>query len=199
MSERAARLWLYGDVACPWSYLALARIRRLARSMPIVLGWRPLSRSVGTTAPGRRSKSATGCAGPDQAEFERLAVPFLGRWAEIDSRNALLALEFARDLGQACLDRTLDGLFVAHFGLGADLSDRARLLEVCGDLDLDLEALELSLDDGRYESELVRVEAEADRYGIDRIPTIIAGRSKIVGAAPLEVLSSVVRPVVESD
>ncbi|MGW8283888.1 MAG: DsbA family oxidoreductase [Gemmatimonadota bacterium] len=198
----AARLWLYGDVACPWSYLALARIRHLARTIPIVVSWRPLTRSAGAPAPGRRAGLAEPEAGrtvPEPAEFARLAVPFDGKAGDFDSRNAMLALEFARDLGPSCLDRTLDGLFAAHFGSGVDLADRAQLLEVCGELGLDREALELSLEDGRYESELDRVEGEADRFGIDRIPTIIAGQSKIVGAAPLDVLESILNPGVETD
>ncbi len=202
MNRVAARLWLYGDVACPWSYLALARIRCLARTIPIVVGWRPLTRSAGAPAPGHRAGLAgpeTGWTVPEPAEFAGLAVPFDPRAGDFDSRNALLAVEFARDLGQAYLDRTLDGLFAAHFGSGVDLADRAQLLEVCGELGLDREALELSLEDGRYESELDRVEGEADRFGIDRIPTIIAGQSKIVGAAPLAVLESIVNPGVETD
>ncbi len=203
MSEDGPRLWLYGDVACPWSYLALARIRKLNRSIPVVVGWRPLSRGSGV--PGAEATSAVLLeptirrTALEEDDFHLLGVPFNGRAGGFDSRNALLALEFARDLGQSTMNRTLDGLFAAHFGLRADLNDRERLLNVCGELGLDREALQMSIEDGRYEAELDRVEIEADRYGIDRIPTIIAGRSKIVGAAPMDVLESVVSQSIESD
>ena len=203
MSRPAVRLWLYGDVGCPWSYLALARIRRLAVEPPVVVGWRPLSRFTRTherADPDASSleKSAPPLS-PRAAEFESLGVPFESPPADLDSRDALLALEFARDLGQLALDRTLDGLFAANFGRLADLGDREELLDVCRDLGLDREALESAFEDGRYDAELDLAEAEADRYGIEQIPTILAGRLKIVGAAPPDVLSMVVRRALEAD
>jgi predicted DsbA family dithiol-disulfide isomerase len=129
---------------------------------------------------------------PQAAEFESLGLPFEGPSADFDSRDALQALEFARDLGQKVLDQTLDGLFNANFTHLANLGEREELLDVCRELGLDREALELALEDGRYEAELDLAEAEAERYGIEQIPTILVGRSKIVGAAPKEVLATVV-------
>ena len=203
MSQPAARLWLYGDVACPWSYLALARIRQLAVERPVAVGWRPLSRFFRTHAgedPERRSLE--GSVPPLSllvAEFESLGLPFESPPPDLDSRDALLAIEFARDLGQKALDRTLDGLFAANFSRLADLGDREELLDVCLDLGLDREALGSALEDERYEAELDLAEAEAGRYGIEQIPTILAGRLKIVGAAPPDVLSMVVSRALETD
>ena len=203
MSRPAVRLWLYGDVGCPWSYLALARIRQLAVESPVVVGWRPLSRSTRTHE--RADPDASSLEelapplSPGEAEFESLGLPFESPPPDFDSRDALLALEFARDLGQLALDRTLDGLFAANFGRLADLGDREELLDVCRDLGLDRGALESAFEDERYDAELDLAEAEADRYGIEQIPTILAGRLKIVGAAPPDVLSMVVRRALESD
>ena len=188
------RLWLYGDIGCPWTYLALARIRKLRAESPVVFGWRPLSRFI--YADGRESPAGsspdTRNPLPPVAEFESLGLPFRAHNPDFDSRSALLALEFARDLGQAAFNHTLDGLFAAHFDCLADLSDREALLDVCRDLGLDREALDLSLEDGRYEADLDVAEAEADRYEIEQIPTILVGRLKIVGAAPKDVLANVV-------
>lgn len=186
MSRKAVTLWLYGDVACPWSYLAFARIRRLADELPVVVGWRPL-RSGGF------SRS------PDASEFAGLGVCFEDRPAAFDSTEALQAIEFSRDLGQAALDRTLAGLFAANFGGSANHGDRDELLDVCRGLGLDEEALGLSLEDGRYESELELVEEEAERYGIEQVPTILAGTMKIIGAAPMDVLASAVNRILDAD
>jgi predicted DsbA family dithiol-disulfide isomerase len=194
-SGRSARLWLYGDVGCPWSYLALARIRQLAVASPVVVGWRPLAkvaRTEGMNDPVAPSPAGAASPSPQAAEFESLGLPFEGPSADFDSRDALQALEFARDLGQKVLDQTLDGLFNANFTHLANLGEREELLDVCRELGLDREALELALEDGRYEAELDLAEAEAERYGIEQIPTILVGRSKIVGAAPKEVLATVV-------
>lgn len=202
MSRPAVRLWLYGDVGCPWSYLALVRIRQLAVESPVLVGWRPLSRLSCT--PGRETPEAvsleasTPQPSPEKADFESLGLGFEGPTPDLDSRDALRALEFARDLGQALLDRTLDGLFAANFNHLVDLGDREALLDVCRDLGLDREALGLALEDGRYEAEIDFAEAEAERYGIEQIPTILAGRMKIVGAAPKDVLATMVRQVLET-
>ena len=203
MSQPAARLWLYGDVACPWSYLALARIRQLAAERPVAVGWRPLSRLFRTRAgedpEGQSLEGSVPALLPLAAEFESLGLPFESPPPDLDSRDALLAIEFARDLGQKALDRTLDGLFAANFSRLADLDDREELLDVCLDLGLDREALGSALEDERYEAELDLAEAEAGRYGIEQIPTILAGRLKIVGAAPPDVLSMVVSRALETD
>ncbi len=201
-SDRSARLWLYGDVGCPWSYLALARIRQLAVASPVVVGWRPLARGARTE--GMNDTAAPSPAGaeslsPQAAEFESLGLQFEGPSVDFDSRDALQALEFARDFGQTVLDQTLDGLFAANFAHLANLGEREELLEICRELGLDREALELALEDGRYEAELDFAEAEAERYGIEQIPTILVGRSMIVGAAPREVLATLVSRVLDTE
>ena len=199
---RGAQLWLYGDVGCPWSYLALARIRKLAVESRIVVGWRPLPRFTRSQSRGDPAVSSPRGAvppSPEAVEFETLGLPFQGPPPDFDSRDALLALEFARDLGRPTLDRSLDGLFAANFTWKANLGDREELLDVCQDLGLDRAALGSALDDGRYEAELDLAEAEAERYGIEQIPTILAGRLKIIGAAPDEVLATVVRKSLGTD
>ena len=200
--DRSVRLWLYGDVGCPWSYLALARIRQLAVASPVVLGWRPLANGArtekmnDTAAP---SPAGAESPSPQAAEFESLGLQFEGPSVEFDSRDALQALEFARDFGQKVLDQVLDGLFAAHFTQLANLEEREELLDVCRELGLDREALELALEDGRYEAELDFAEAEAERYGIEQIPAILIGRSMIVGAPPQEVLATVVSQVLDTE
>lgn len=200
--EGRAQLWFYGDVGCPWSYLALVRIRKLAVESRIVVGWRPLprfTRSQGRGVPAVSIPGGEALPSPEAVEFERLGLPFQGTPPDSDSRDALLALEFARDLGRSTLERSLDGLFAANFTGQANLGDREELLDVCQDLGLDRMALGSALDDGRYEAELDLAEAEAERYGIQQIPTILAGRLRVVGAAPEEVLATVVRESLRTD
>jgi predicted DsbA family dithiol-disulfide isomerase len=197
-----AQLWLYGDVGCPWSYLALARIRKLSVESRIVVGWRPLprcTRSQGRGVPAVSNPGGEALPSPEAVEFERLGLPFQEVSPDSDSRDALLALEFARDLGRSTLERSLDGLFAANFTGQANLGDREELLDLCQDLGLDRTALGSALDDGRYEAELDLAEAEAERYGIQQIPTILAGRLRVVGAAPEEVLAKVVRESLRTD
>ncbi|MFO7586999.1 MAG: DsbA family protein [Gemmatimonadota bacterium] len=187
--------WLYGDLVCPWSYLALARLRRLEGRLPLALGWRPLRRSsAGSASPGPEGASEPGGTerpGDFASDLAALGLPYGPPAPVPDSGPALRAVEFAADLGPASRDRVLDGLFRAHFSGAVALDDRASLLGVCERLGLDPEGLAGALEDGRYDAELEAAEAEADRYGIEAVPVVLFGRLKIVGAAPLELMAAV--------
>lgn len=169
MTARPLVIWLYGDIACPWTRLVLGRIRRIQEvyGERVLLGWRPLPIESGP-AP----------------------VPDGG---EGPGNEALRAVEFARDLGGDKADRVLDALFEARFGSKTRLDRREDLLSFCAGLGLDREGLGHALSDGRYDLEFQRAEAEAALYGIEDVPTVIVGKRKLVGAAPIELLDSVVR------
>ena len=114
--------WLYGDLVCPWSYLALGRLRRLEARLPVTVGWRPLRREAGTS----------GAMGPGP-ELEALGLPCRPPARVPDSTDALRAVEFAVDLGPATRDRVLDGLFRAHFSGDVRFDDVEDELERCQD------------------------------------------------------------------
>lgn len=182
--------WLYGDLVCPWSCLALARLRRLERRHPLRVGWRPLRRS------SVAGEEAHGDPAPELAE---LGLPCRPPARVPDSGEALRAVEFATDLGVATRDRVLDGLFRAHFSGEVRLDDRDSLVAACERLGLDGEGLVGALEDGRYDAEFAEAEAEADRYGIEAVPVILFGRLKVVGAAPIELLDSVALRAIDGD
>ena len=187
MSGAPLVVWLYGDITCPWTYLVLGRLRRLERRLDgrFALGWRPLP-----IGPARRDGGAE--SGPERAELERLGLPFATLPSPSIARDALRAVEFARDLDDELAQAVLDGLFRCGYSAGELLSSREGLLEVCETMGLDREGLSHALSDGRYDLEFERAETEAELYGIDSVPTILAGRSKLVGAAPEQLLETVI-------
>jgi predicted DsbA family dithiol-disulfide isomerase len=81
------------------------------------------------------------------------------------------------------------------FEEGRDISDTEVLLDLAEDAGVDREGLGAALEDGRYEAALGEVEEEAERYAIDATPTLLIGRYKLVGAAPLDVLRSTLEGV----
>jgi len=195
--------WLYGDLVCPWSYLALARLRRIEARLPVAVGWRPLRRSRDETAAVPDPLATVGWSADAQEGPGRglaaLDLPYDPPARVPDSSAALRAIEFAADLGPRVRDRVLDGLFRAHFSGEARLDDRSSLLAACDALGLDREGLGAALEDGRYDGELSAAEAEADRYGIDAVPVILLGRRKVIGAAPVELLATLVRQALADD
>jgi predicted DsbA family dithiol-disulfide isomerase len=136
---------------------------------------------------------------PEPAEFEHMGLPYACAPAPAIARDALQAVEFARDLSEHLARTVLDGLFRHGFAEGSRLDSREGLLAVCEELGLDREGLTHALSDGRYDLELERAETEAQRYGIGNVPTILAGRSKLVGAVPEQLLETVIRTALDEE
>ncbi len=193
--------FLYGHYACPHSYIAQGRLDLLASEAPVRVVWRPLppvERIAGTGADvaGAAAWSrATGDDGSisDTLQSLRRDAAGLGLTLSLpptppDPRTALQAAEFARDCGAGEFDRLHRALFRAVFVDGRDIEEEAVVLELAESSGVDREGLEAALEDARYEQTLREVEAEAERYAIEATPTILLGRYKLVGAAPLEVL-----------
>jgi predicted DsbA family dithiol-disulfide isomerase len=187
------RIFLYGHYACPHTFIAQGRLDVLASEAPVVLGWRPLA-----PPSGQVERDWSGIAGPGESASDVLSslrrdAAALGLTlgpppSPPDPRLALQAAEFARDCGPAEFDRFHRLLFRAVFEQGHDIAARDLLLELGEQVGLDREGLGAALEDARYESALEDVEQEAARYAIDATPTLLVGRYKLVGAAPLEVL-----------
>lgn len=187
--------FLYGDYVCPFSYLLDARLRRLDDDLGLRVHWRPLTVHGAVPSDGLPADQL----GREPEEQARLEAEVSRQARELgveldlpgfvaNSHEALQAAEFARDVGEEAFRRAHRAFFRAYFVDGENLGRRETLLEVAADAGLDREGLEHALEDGRYRSELERASEEAERYGIEGTPTLLAGRHKVVGAAPAEVL-----------
>ena len=188
-------LFLYGDYACPHSYIADARLELLASEAKVAITWRPLptfdreSRRdwlVLSEDPSRLES----CVEELRRAAAQLGLPF--RLPELPpaSRPALQASEFARDCGPTEFRRFHRALFRAVFSEELDIGDPLVLAAIAEQTGIDSTGLGAALEDGRYNSTLEEVEAEAARYEITSTPTVLMGKWKLVGAAPLDVLRS---------
>lgn len=209
--------FLYGHYACPHTYIAQGRLDLLASEAPVTVTWRPLppaeSAAVDDAAGGDVSMGVDvgwqvatepGVPLAETIQGLRRDAAALGLTLSLpatppDPRSALQAAEFARDCGPAEFARLHRSLFRAVFVDGRDIEQRDVIIHLAVDVGLDAEGLEAALEDGRYEQMLRDVEAEAARYRIDATPTILLGRFKLVGAAPLEVLGSTLERALEAD
>ncbi len=195
--------FLYGDYACPHSYLADSRLRLLASETDLTIAWRPLP-IYGPEAErdwrllSEDSSSLSSCVEELGRAAAQLGLSFRLPDRPPATRRALQGGEFARDCGPAEFDRFHRAVFRAVFSDGADVGDPQVLAQVADRAGIDSAALEAALEDGRYDSALEEVEAEAARYGITSTPTVLIGRYQIVGAAPLDVLKSTIDRAAEA-
>lgn len=203
--------FLYGHYACPHTYIAQGRLDLLASEAPVTVTWRPLPPAGPAAADaaagddvGWQVATEPGVPIAETLQGLRRDAAALGLTLSLpatppDPRPALQAAEFARDCGAAEFARLHRALFRAVFVDGRDIEQRDVLIRLAVDVGLDAEGLGAALDDGRYEQMLRDVEAEAARYQIDATPTILLGRFKLVGAAPLDVLGSTLERALEAD
>lgn len=199
----AVSAFLYGHYACPHTYVTQGRLDLLASEAPLKVVWRPLPPAEAGT--GIVAWSVVGDEDVPLAETVqalRRDAAALGLTLSLpeappDPRLALQAAEFARDCSPAGFARLHRALFRAVFVDGRDIGGRDLVLELAEAAGLDTEGLAAALDDGRYERTLREVEVEAARYAIDATPTILLGKYKLVGAAPLEVLGKTLERALE--
>lgn len=186
--------FLYGHYGCPHTYIAQGRLDLLAAEAPVTIIWRPLPPAP-TDAGGWQSATEPGVPLAETLQALRRDAAGLGLTLSLppappDPRAALQAAEFARDCGAAQFARLHRALFRAVFVEERDIERRETILEIAQASDVDAEGVAAALEDGRYESALRETEEEAVRYSIDATPTMLLGRFKLVGSAPLDVLRS---------
>lgn len=181
-------VFLYGDYGCPFTYVERARLEILASEGDLQVAWRPLPSPGGSTA---ESLAAADLRDLSHGAAD-LGLSFSLPTQRPDSRAAAQAAEFARDCGPDLFRRMQDALFRAVFVEQSDIGDDASLLQIAEGAGVDREGLVAALADSRYVEVLAEAEEEAERYGIESTPTLLIGRFKVVGAAPLDLLRETV-------
>ncbi len=103
-----------------------------------------------------------------------------------NSRLALMASEYARDMGK--YDAFHENIFHAYFTESLDIGNPDVIAAVAAKSGLDAKETLAAVSDGRYASRLDEARREGQLLGLTGIPLfIINNQYKIVGAQPLEV------------
>ena len=119
-----------------------------------------------------------------------VGVVFGNRILLSNSRSALMAAEFARDLGH--YDSFHENMFQAYFTKGLDIGNPDVIDAVAGESGLDENQTRSAILDGRYLSRLDEARREGQLLGLTGIPLfIIENKYKIVGAQPIEVFRNI--------
>jgi len=102
-----------------------------------------------------------------------------------NSRLALMASEYARDLGR--YDSFHQNIFHAYFTEGLDIGKEDVIADVATQSGLDEKETLSAVRDDRYASRLNEARKEASLIGLTGVPLfVIENKHKIVGAQPIE-------------
>lgn len=201
-SDTVVQLDVWSDYVCPFCYLELPVLERLADEFGdrLVIRWRAFElrpEPVPTLDPGGeylRTTWARAVYPMAEASGITLRLPPV----QPRSRRALEAAEFARTRGR--FDAMHLALFRAFFEEGRDIGQVAVLAEIAAGIGLDADALSAALEAGTHTGRVLEDEALAARLGVSAVPgtlvrpggTALEGAELISGALPLERMRRVV-------
>ena len=187
------RVVVFADFVCPYSFLAVDQIDRLAREYDVKPLWRPYWLHPETPPEG------TPCARPpDKVErlhawikdmapeqYDRIRIPKKRQY----SFYAFEALEFAYDQGLDFAFKT--ALYEMMWTEERDIGDPETLLAAADRVGLDPGELAVALNEHEYAERTLDAIKQARSIGITNTPTIFIGRTRINGWHYYEVLQSV--------
>jgi predicted DsbA family dithiol-disulfide isomerase len=124
-----------------------------------------------------------------RAQGKAVGVVFGTHTLLSNSRLALMASEYARDLGQ--YDSFHENMFHAYFTEGMDIGKLDVIADVAGKSGLDEKETLSAVRDGRYASRLNEIRKEGHLLGLTGIPLfVIENKYQIIGAQPMETFRS---------
>ena len=208
--RRPVRIDVVSDVVCPWCFIGKRRLEKalaIASDVPVEVHWRPyfLNDWIPVEGIGRDQYLTTKFGSPERyqgiAQRVRAAAAAEGLDYAVDkisrqpnTRDAHRLIRWADGIGKAAdmKQRLMD----LYFTEGADLSNRAVLVQAAADVGLDPEDVRGALDSDQDIAEIEREVEAAKEAGIQGVPCfILDGKYAISGAQAPEALAQAIEQV----
>ena len=187
------RVVVFADFVCPYSYLAVEQVDRLAREYDLTVLWRPHwlhpetppEGTPGARSPASKERLTAWMKEMAPEQFPKVRIPEKRQY----SFYAFEALEFAYDKGRDSEYKT--ALYELMWTEGADIGEAKTLLTAAERAGLDPGELALVLHDRLYAERTLNAVNQARELGITNTPTMFIGKTRINGWHYYEVLQSV--------
>ncbi len=202
------QLDIISDPICPWCYIGKAQLDRAIAETganPFDIGWRIFQLNPDMPAEGmdRKRYLEAKFGGPERARevYARVEAAAADAGVEVrfdriprtpNTMNAHRVIRWSRTTGnQSAL---VDLLFRLYFVEGADIGDRAVLIDAAEKVGMERDIVARLLD-GDADLDLLREEEDAARrMGVNGVPCfIVGGRYVLQGAQPAETWTKVIR------
>jgi predicted DsbA family dithiol-disulfide isomerase len=208
--RRPVRIDVVSDVVCPWCFIGKRRLEKalaIASDVPVEVHWRPyfLNDWIPVEGIGRDQYLTTKFGSPERyqgiaqrvrataaAEGLDYAVDKISR--QPNTRDAHRLIRWADGIGKAAdmKQRLMD----LYFTEGADLSNRAVLVQAAADVGLDPEDVRAALDSDKDIAGIEQEVEAAKEAGIQGVPYfILDGKYAISGAQAPEALAQAIEQV----
>ena len=208
--RRPVRIDVVSDVVCPWCFIGKRRLEKalaLASDVPVEVHWRPyfLNEWIPPEGMSREQYLTTKFGSPERytdiAQRVRAAAADEGLVYAVDrinrqpnTRDAHRLIRWADGIGKSA--EMKQRLMDLYFTEGADLSNRAVLVQAAADVGLDPENVRGALDSDQDIAEIEREVEAAKEAGIQGVPCfILDGKYAISGAQSPEALAQAIEQV----
>ena len=187
------RVAVFADFVCPYSYLAVDQIDRLAREYDVQPLWRPHWLHPDTPPEGGARERNAERDERRAAWFKEMAPEQYPRMRFPEKRQysfrAFEALEFAYDQGLDFPFKT--AVYDLMWTEGGDIGELATLMAAAERVGLDAAELKIALEERTYAERALNAVLQAHELGVTNTPTIFLGKTRINGWHYYEVLQSV--------
>ena len=194
---------LFLDFSCPWSYLALVRLRDVVDRNPATMVFKPVSvhQVLETECPGlqlsRLSENPAKAAWQRHdlatwARFWGLQIELHDNWP-FDASLPASALVLAEEMGQGLAFALLS--FEAHFRVGADICSADKLAELAEQAGLDSGQFKEQLADTKYLERVKKNNHELVRRGGFGTPSMFIGDELFYGNDRMPLVEWTLGPV----
>ena len=194
------KVQIWSDIACPFCYIGKRHLELAAEQTNTLLEIEWMSFQLDPTAPEKTDKSIYEILatkyGKDVAWAKQMNASMIEMGEEAgltfnvdiqkptNTNKAHLLLHQAKDEGLQT--KLKEALFEAYFVNGENISDKQTLLEIAGNVGLDVEKSEETLNQKKYASEVRDDINLAQRYDIQGVPFfIINNKYALSGAQPV--------------
>jgi predicted DsbA family dithiol-disulfide isomerase len=188
---------IYADFICPWCYISLDRLGRLAKERSILVHWNPYLLRPDIAAEGIPLNSILP---PERLARAEAAIRELTQAAGLPlNRPALVPnTRHAHEVGKLAEANGLDDAYHqatlrAYFAQARNIGEAEVIAEIGKEVGMDRDEILETLHSGRYRAEIDRFTADAFERGIRSVPNFIFGSGKrFSGALPYEEFLSAV-------
>ena len=211
--QQPVRIDVVSDVVCPWCFIGKHRLEKalaLTPDIPVEVHWRPyflndwipregISREQYlTTKFGsvERYKGIAQRVGAAAAE-EGLVYAADKMKRQPNTTDSHRLIRWAEGIGKAA--EMKQRLMDLYFTEGADLTNRAVLVQAAGDVGLDPEDVRAALDSDKDVAEVEQEAQSAKEAGIEGVPCFIfGGKFAVSGAQSPEYLAEAIARAAEA-
>jgi predicted DsbA family dithiol-disulfide isomerase len=207
------RIDVVSDVVCPWCLIGKRRLEKaiaLNPDIPVEVHWRPyflndwipregISREQYLTtkfgSPERYKGIAQRVSAAASAEGLTYAIDKISR--QPNTLDAHRLIRWADGIGKAA--EMKQKLMDLYFTEGADLTNRAVLVQAAADIGLDPEDIRAALESDRDVAEIEREALSAKEAGIEGVPCFIfSGKFAVSGAQEPEYLAEAIARIAQA-